>query len=322
MTPPRIDPLRRALQVCAAVIGTLCCVVAATAADSSLALRIGDRVQTSAQTPIWLSPPFAGKFGGNQPAQSSGSVVDGPVRAAEVWWWKIRFDTGSEGWVAERQLRNSSGQTAAPAVNDVSLQSTSTAAGSFLKLNIANGSTVNSPRLMLEGNVASDVYSSPLVSFSVNGTSIALDRHGEFSLPLNLRIGSNTIRFETTTPNPRQQPNLITAFIDGSVIYGSDSTRSTAIRSFQGGKLATSAGNLPPLNTVGLANANDAHLFPDGELFLAGDVRANENVELTAIHTLFLREHNQIAAAIGAANQSLTDEQIFQMTRRIVAAEL
>jgi len=63
-------------------------------------------------------------------------------------------------------------------------------------------------------------------------------------------------------------------------------------------------------------------LFPDAELFLAGDVRANENVELSAIHALFVREHNQIAAAIAAANHSLSDEQIFQMTRRIVAGEI
>jgi hypothetical protein len=57
-------------------------------------------------------------------------------------------------------------------------------------------------------------------------------------------------------------------------------------------------------------------------LFLAGDVRANENVELSAIHTLFLREHNQIANAIAARNPSMSDENIFQLTRRIVVAEL
>src|SRR5205085_1313505 len=47
-----------------------------------------------------------------------------------------------------------------------------------------------------------------------------------------------------------------------------------------------------------------------------------ENVELSAIHALFIREHNQIAAAIAAANHSLSDKQIFQMTRRIVAGEI
>ena len=93
------------------------------------------------------------------------------------------------------------------------------------------------------------------------------------------------------------------------------------MRTHQGGRLKTSAGDLPPLNTDGFPNANDAHLFPDNELFLAGDVRANENVELSAIHTLFVREHNQIAAAIAGACHN-NDEQIFQTARRIVAAEL
>ncbi len=73
------------------------------------------------------------------------------------------------------------------------------------------------------------------------------------------------------------------------MIYGSDASRAAALRSFQNGLLRTSAGNLPPLNTLGLPNANDAHIFPDDQLFIAGDVRANENVELSAIQTLFLR---------------------------------
>ncbi len=71
-----------------------------------------------------------------------------------------------------------------------------------------------------------------------------------------------------------------------------------------------------------MPNANDAHRFPDNELFLCGDVRANENVELTAIQTLFVREHNQIAAAIAANSHGLNDEQIFQRARRIVVGEL
>ena len=122
--------------------------------------------------------------------------------------------------------------------------------------------------------------------------------------------------------NPRQQINDITAFLDGSMVYGSDKARADALRTFQGGKLKTTAGNLLPSNTAGLANANDTHQTPDNQLFLAGDVRANENVELTAVHTVFVREHNRIAAEIAKANPSLTDEQIYQKARMRVIGEI
>lgn len=126
----------------------------------------------------------------------------------------------------------------------------------------------------------------------------------------------------TGTTNPRQQTNSITAFIDGSQVYGSDATRAAALREFSGGRLKTSAGNLLPFNTAGLPNANDAHRVPDSQLFLAGDIRANENPELIAMQTLFVREHNRLAAAVAVKNPTWTDEQLYQFARRIVIAEL
>ena len=122
--------------------------------------------------------------------------------------------------------------------------------------------------------------------------------------------------------NPRQQVNSITAFIDGSQVYGSDATRAAALREFAGGRLRTSTGNLLPLNTTGLANANDSHMVADDQLFLAGDVRANENPELLALQTLFLREHNRIAAEAATNNPAWTDEKLYQHARRIVIAEI
>jgi peroxidase len=126
----------------------------------------------------------------------------------------------------------------------------------------------------------------------------------------------------TSAANPRQQTNSLTAWIDGSVVYGSDPARAAALRTFVGGRLKTSDGSLLPFNTAGLPNANDAHLFPDDQLFVAGDVRANENIELTSIQTLFLREHNRIAASLAARNPRLSDEQLYQQARQLVAAEI
>jgi peroxidase len=117
--------------------------------------------------------------------------------------------------------------------------------------------------------------------------------------------------------NPRQQLNIITAFIDASNVYGSDAARAAALRTFKGGKLKTSAGNLLPLNTSGLPNAGG----PDPSYFLAGDVRANEQIALTCMHTLFMREHNRLCDEIAwHYHFKLSDEEIYQVVRKIMGA--
>ncbi|HEY2568918.1 MAG TPA: peroxidase family protein [Candidatus Udaeobacter sp.] len=288
--------------------------------------HIGEQVRTIRQSAIYLAPPFAGQFLKTEPAWVQGTITEGPVRSADVWWWKVQFDQGVVGWVAERQIHNLNGQAAGPRINSTVqvIQSPNTAnnSGEFGNLNPPNGGTVTSQRIVLRGTVTDDVYAPWLISFSINGSTVPLDLAGNFNVQVNLRQGTNNFQLRASEPNPRQQINEITAYLDGSVVYGSDATRTAALRTFQGGALKTSTGNLPPLNVDGLPNANDAHRVPDNELFLCGDVRSNENIELTAIQTLFVREHNQIAAAIAAANHSLNDERIFQMTRRIVAGEL
>ncbi|WDI44988.1 peroxidase family protein [Bremerella sp. P1] len=120
----------------------------------------------------------------------------------------------------------------------------------------------------------------------------------------------------TAIDNPREQINSITAFIDGSMIYGSDDSLAAALRTFEGGRLKTSEGNLLPYE-------GDVYEDSEGSIFfVAGDVRANEQVGLTAMHTLFVREHNRLADEIAAANPDLTDEEIYQQARAIVIAEI
>ena len=101
-------------------------------------------------------------------------------------------------------------------------------------------------------------------------------------------------------------------------MYGSDAERAAALRTFEGGQLKTSEGDLLPFNEDGLPNAGGT----SADLFLAGDVRANEQVGLTAMHTLWVREHNRIAEQLASEQPKASDEQLYQRARAIVIAEM
>lgn len=133
--------------------------------------------------------------------------------------------------------------------------------------------------------------------------------------------------------NPRQYENGVTSFIDGSNIYGSSEERALWLRTLNGdGKLKTSSGGLLPWNTVS-GQFNDAQIDPNapfmedathsgGKLFVAGDVRANENPLLIAMHTLFVREHNRLCDEYAIQNPNWTGEQIYQKARKMIGAYL
>lgn len=129
----------------------------------------------------------------------------------------------------------------------------------------------------------------------------------------------------TVKGNPRKYENEVTAYVDGSGIYGSDEVRAKWLRTFEGGKLKTSKGNLLPWNTV-TGEFNDAvdrnaPFMEDAfgrnqKLFVAGDVRANENPLLISLHTLFVREHNRFVENLKQVEPSLSDEELYQRARR------
>ena len=115
----------------------------------------------------------------------------------------------------------------------------------------------------------------------------------------------------TSADHPRQVLNTITAYMDGSVLYGSSEPRASLIRAFSGGRLLTSAGDNLPFNSAQMPNADPFIAVPEQprptlpigrfanvSLFLAGDFRVNENVHLVAMHTLLVREHNRVADLI------------------------
>ena len=127
--------------------------------------------------------------------------------------------------------------------------------------------------------------------------------------------------------HPREQINMVTSYIDGSNIYGSDATRSAVLRTFKGGYLKTSPGNLLPLNTAGLPNrtmdtSGNPYSASADSFFLAGDVRANLGGGLCSLHTLFVREHNRLASELNTAHPDQDDEKIYQRARKLVGADI
>jgi len=150
-------------------------------------------------------------------------------------------------------------------------------------------------------------------------------------------IGLDRSRYVVDGNSVRQQLNDISSYLDGSMVYGSDTDRATEIRTLDGtGSLKTSSGDLLPFNVAGLPNAGGT----GSSLFIAGDIRANEQVALTATHTLFMREHNRLVDQLNdrlnnpitAQDTELADkftasglsqgDFVYESARKIVGAEI
>lgn len=122
----------------------------------------------------------------------------------------------------------------------------------------------------------------------------------------------------------RAQPNRLTSYIDGSVLYGSDGYRWHCLREKRSGRLRLMGKDqLLPKNRVadlGLTVENSPSSGP--EFFVSGDPRANENVMLLALHHVFAREHNRLAGRIARARADWGDGEVFEAARALVAAKL
>ncbi len=132
---------------------------------------------------------------------------------------------------------------------------------------------------------------------------------------------------------PRQQVNTVSSYLDAWNVYGGTTARLEWLREGPvDGNLANNGphllldadGFLPRRDERGNASsAPEMALMgrltgTTGEAAVAGDVRANENIALTAIHTLFAREHNRIVDALPA---DLSAQRKFDIARRVVMAE-
>ncbi|XP_049884964.1 peroxidasin [Pectinophora gossypiella] len=128
---------------------------------------------------------------------------------------------------------------------------------------------------------------------------------------------------------PREQINQLTSFIDASQVYGFEKDVAEDLRDLtnDNGLLRVGAifpNRKPLLPTVGLNGMDCRRNLEESSrnCFVAGDIRANEQIGLAAFHTIWMREHNRIAGHLKTLNPFWDGDKVYQEARKIVGAEM
>ena len=177
------------------------------------------------------------------------------------------------------------------------------------------------------GLAEADPYKQEDASIEFNIDDPLEDFHSDFDIRVTRSKGEYI-------NGQREQINTVSSFIDGWAIYGGDEARLEWLRegpvdndlSNNGAKLLLTEDGYLPRADIDVRNGTTV---PDMALMsrlraepesaiIAGDVRANENTGLTAMHTLFAREHNRI---VDLLPHDLNEETKFQIARKVVTAK-
>ncbi|KAJ8687556.1 hypothetical protein QAD02_023350 [Eretmocerus hayati] len=128
---------------------------------------------------------------------------------------------------------------------------------------------------------------------------------------------------------PREQLNQLTSYMDASQVYGYDETTARQLRDLSNDLGLLREGPSFPGHKPLLPYANGEFIDCRRNVtestincFLAGDFRVNEQIGLTAMHTIWMREHNRIARRLRLINPHWQGEKIYQETRKIVGAQM
>jgi peroxidase len=133
---------------------------------------------------------------------------------------------------------------------------------------------------------------------------------GDSVLPAGTIIPITRAVIDPTTgagpSNPAMALNSNTAWLDASMVYGSNAATAASLRTADGHMLTSQGNNLPIVNGM----------------VVAGDVRAGENPALTALQTLFVREHNYWVDKLHLEHPRWSGDQLYNHARAIVTAEI
>ncbi|CAG0879788.1 unnamed protein product [Darwinula stevensoni] len=147
------------------------------------------------------------------------------------------------------------------------------------------------------------------------------------------QFGVTCLEFVRSSPSPRidcplgprEQTNQVTSYLDGSQVYGSTKEQEDQLRLFKDGMLRYTPLRhrkplLPPLEDLSTMECREN--TPNLHCFLAGDSRVNEQPGLGSMHTIWMREHNRVAAGLSDVNPHWDDDRLYQEARKIVGAEM
>uniref|UniRef100_A0A146M0F8 Peroxidase n=1 Tax=Lygus hesperus TaxID=30085 RepID=A0A146M0F8_LYGHE len=151
--------------------------------------------------------------------------------------------------------------------------------------------------------------------------------------PLYSKFGQQCMNFIRSTTDvdrgcapphaqPHEQMVTVTHYLDASLVYGSDVQTAAALREGARGRLKVDVRGgrqWPPPATN--KSATCATQDDDEPCYRFGDVRANQNPQLTVLQIILLREHNRLADNLYHLNPHWDDERLYQEARRILIAE-
>ncbi|XP_055621397.1 peroxidasin isoform X2 [Toxorhynchites rutilus septentrionalis] len=138
--------------------------------------------------------------------------------------------------------------------------------------------------------------------------------------------GMTSIFFGTV--QPREQINQLTAFIDGSQVYGYTESFARDLRNLttddgllrEGPHFPKQKSLLPfaaPTDGIDCRRNLDESTV---NCFTAGDIRVNEQLGLLTMHIIWFREHNRIAGEFRKINPQWDGDKIYFESRKIVGA--
>jgi peroxidase len=129
---------------------------------------------------------------------------------------------------------------------------------------------------------------------------------------------------------PWNQLNRITSFIDASNVYGSSDKELKELRDSESiglmrvlPSIHKKKKSLLPHQSSSDPSASTCRCrcgSPQRDCFKAGDTRVNAVTSLTAMHTIWMREHNWIASQLADLNRCWDSDRVFFETRKIIGA--